>query len=101
MAGLPVCLPPIPRTKTKSQRSSDAYIRQIITSDHGLLPVRGQAIVWTNDGVLLIRPLETKFNEIQIETQQFANKEVNLKVNWKCHLQNGGLFVMASICQIK
>ena len=32
----------------------------IIGSDNGLSPDRQQAIVWTNAGLLLIEPLETK-----------------------------------------
>ena len=38
-----------------------------IGSDKGLLPHRRQAIIWTNAGILLIRPLETNFSEILIE----------------------------------
>ena len=35
----------------------------IIDSDNGLLPVRRQAIIWSNAGILLIRALEqTSFN---------------------------------------
>ena len=36
----------------------------IIGSDNGLPPGRRQAIIWTNDGILLIRPLGTNFSEI-------------------------------------
>ena len=39
----------------------------IIASDNGLLPVRRQAIIWTNAGILLIGPLVTNFSEILIE----------------------------------
>ena len=39
----------------------------IIGSDNGLSPVRRQAIIWTNAGILLMGPLGTKFNEILIE----------------------------------
>ena len=39
----------------------------IIGSDNGLSPGRRQAIIWTNPGILLIGPLETKFSEILIE----------------------------------
>ena len=34
----------------------------IIGSDNGLLPVRHQAIIWTNAGILFIWPLETNFS---------------------------------------
>ena len=36
----------------------------IIGSDNGLSPGRHQAIIWTNTGILLIRPLGTNFSEI-------------------------------------
>ena len=39
----------------------------IIGSDNGLSPGRRQAIIWTNDGILLIEPLETNFSEILSE----------------------------------
>ena len=35
-----------------------------IGSDNGLSPGRRQAIIWTNDGILLIRTLGTNFSEI-------------------------------------
>ena len=35
----------------------------IIGSDNDLSPGRRQAIIWTNDGILLIGPLETNFSE--------------------------------------
>ena len=35
----------------------------IIGADNGLLPSRRQAIIWTNTGILLIRPLGTNFSE--------------------------------------
>ena len=34
----------------------------IIGSDNDLSPDRRQAIIWTNDGILLIGPLETNFS---------------------------------------
>ena len=38
----------------------------IIGSDNGLSRGRRQAIIWTNDGMLLIGPLQTNFSEILI-----------------------------------
>ena len=38
-----------------------------IGSDNGLSPGRRQAIIWTNAGILLIGPLETKFSEFSIQ----------------------------------
>ena len=45
----------------------------IIGSDNGLSPARCQAIIWTNDRVLLIGPLGTNFGEILIEFHAFEN----------------------------
>ena len=39
----------------------------IIGSDNGLSPGQPQAIIWTNDGILLIGPLGTNFSEILVE----------------------------------
>ena len=53
-------------------------------SDNGLSPDRRQAIIWTNDGILLIGPLGTNFSEILIETHAFSFKKMHLKnVVWK------------------
>ena len=58
-------------TTYNSLRPSDAYIcvgnLTIIGSDNGLSPGLRQAIIWTNAGILLMRPLGTNFNEILIE----------------------------------
>ena len=53
----------------------------IIGSDNGLLPIQRQAIIWTNDGILLIGPLGTNFNEILIEILTFLFKNMRLKVS--------------------
>ena len=53
----------------------------IIGSDNGLSPVRRQAIIWTNAGILLIGPLGTKFNEILIELHTFSFKRIHLKMS--------------------
>ena len=53
----------------------------IIGSDNGLSPGRRQAIIWTNDGILLLGPLGTKFNEIVLGIQIFSFKKVNLKLS--------------------
>ena len=52
----------------------------IIGSDNGLSPDRRQAIIWTNAGLLLIRPLGTNFSEILIEILAFSFKKMRLKV---------------------
>ena len=36
----------------------------LIASDNDLSPCQRQAIMWTNAGILLIRPLGTNFSEI-------------------------------------
>ena len=53
----------------------------IIGSDNGLSPVRRQAIIWTNDGILLIGPLGTNFSEILIGIQIFSVKKMPLKMS--------------------
>ena len=66
----------------------------IIGSDNGLSPVRRQAIIWTNAGILLIRPLGTNFSEILIGIQTFSFKKMHLKMSsakWRP-------FVSASMC---
>ena len=53
----------------------------IISSDNGLSPGRRQAIIRTNAGILLIRPLGTNFSEILIEILIFSFKKMRLKVS--------------------
>ena len=53
----------------------------IIGSDNGLSPGRRQAIIWNNDGILLIGPLGTNFNEILIEIHTFSLKKMPLKTS--------------------
>ena len=53
----------------------------IIGSDNGLSPGRRQAIIWTNDGILLIGPLETNFSEILIKIYTFSFKKMRLKMS--------------------
>ena len=53
----------------------------IIGSDSGLAPGRCQAIIWTNDGILLIGPLETNFNEMFIDIHTFAIKKMHLQMS--------------------
>ena len=53
----------------------------IIGSDNGLSPGRRQAIIWTNAGILLIRPLGTNFNEMLIKILTFSFMKMRLKVS--------------------
>ena len=55
--------------------------QSIIGSDNGLSAGRRQAIIWTNDGIFLIGPLATKFNEILIEIHTFSFKKMHLKIS--------------------
>ena len=53
----------------------------LIGLDNGLLPCQCQAIIWTNAGILLIRPLGTNLSEILIEIYTFSFKKMHLKVS--------------------
>ena len=57
-----------------------AYLT-IIGSDNGLSPSRHQAIIWTNAGILLIRPFGTNFSEILIKIHIFSFKKMHLKMS--------------------
>ena len=53
-----------------------------ITGSHNdLSPSRRQAIIWTNAGILLIRPLGTNFSEISIEILRVSLKKMLLKMS--------------------
>ena len=60
----------------------------IIVSDNGLSPVRRQAIIWTNAGIL------SNLSKILIEIHAFSFKKMQLKYR----LENGGHFVSAAVC---
>ena len=53
----------------------------IIGSDNGLSPGRRQAIIRTNAGIVLIRPLGANFSEILIEILIFSFKKMRLNVS--------------------
>ena len=53
----------------------------IIGSDNVLSPGRRQAIIWTNDGILLIWLLGTNFSEILSEIHSFSFKKMHLKMS--------------------
>ena len=74
----------------------------IIGSDNGLSPDRRQAIIWTDDGILLIGILRTNFCGIWIKIHTFSFKKIHLKMSsgkcWPFYLGlnvlthwNGGL----------
>ena len=57
-----------------------------ISSYNGLSPGRRQAIIWTNDGILLIWQLETKFNEILVKIHKLLFKRIHINMssgNWR------------------
>ena len=53
----------------------------IIGSDNGLSPGRCRAIIWTNDGILLIWPLRTNFSEILGEIYTFSFRKMRFKMS--------------------
>ena len=51
-------------------------------------------IIWTNAGILLIRPWGTNCNEIFTTTQQFLSRNAFKNVVWKME----AIFISASMC---
>ena len=67
----------------------------IIGSDYGLSPGRCQVIIWTNDRILLIGPLETNFSESLIKIHQSSFKKICYKMSSaKCRPHCLGLNVL-------
>ena len=64
-----------------------------IGSDNGLSPIQRQAIIWTNAGLLSIRPLRTNFSEILIKIQNFSVPKMHLKIS----SANDGNFVQGEM----
>ena len=52
----------------------------MISSDYGLLSGWHQAIIWTDAGILLIRPSGTNLSEILIEIYTFSFNKMHLKI---------------------
>ena len=52
----------------KSEPYMDEYTRPSLVQTMACCLFQHQAITWTNDNILLIRPLETYFNEMLIRT---------------------------------
>ena len=55
-------------------------IKAIIGSDNGLSPVRRQAIIWSNAGLLLIGLMRSTFIEIWIQIH-FLWKKIDLEMS--------------------
>ena len=53
----------------------------IIGWDNGLSPGRRKAIIWTNDGILLIWSFGTIFSDILIEIHLFSFKKIHLNMS--------------------
>ena len=65
-----------------------------IGSDNGLTPIRCQAIIWTNAGLLSIGPLGTNLSEILIKIQNFLFTKMRLKIwpaTWRSCCTEGEL----------
>ena len=85
----------------------------ITDSDTGLSPGRSQAIIWANDGILLIGPSETNLSEIsseisEIEIHTFSFNKMHMKMSsgkWRRFclglnaLTRGSLIKMVDILQ--
>ena len=53
----------------------------IIGSDNGLSPGRRQAIIWTNDWILLIQTFRTHFSEIVSKIHTFSFRKMHFKMS--------------------
>ena len=53
----------------------------IVGSDNGLSPGRRQAIIWTNDEILLIRTFRTHFSEIVSEIYTSSLNKMHFKMS--------------------
>ena len=83
----------------------------IIGSDNGLSPGRREAIIRTNAGIALMRPLRTNFNDILIAICRFSFKEIHFKMwsgKWRpfclrfnglIHFTDSTVFIKAIICR--
>ena len=61
----------------------------IIVSHNGFLPGRRQTIIWTNAGILLIRPLGINFSEILI---QITGRYVH-NFKYICKIRDSNTFI--------
>ena len=65
-----------------------------IGSDHDFSPIRRQAIILTNAGLLSVWPLGTNFREILIQIHKLFIHE---ECVWTYRLRNGGYFVQVEM----
>ena len=76
----------------------------IIGSDNGLSPGRRQAIIWTNVGILFIRPLGTNFSEMLIAIETFSFKKMHLKIwcaKWRSFCLGLNVLIRIAQCRMK
>ena len=73
----------------------------MIGSDNGLSLGRRQAIIWTNDGILLIRTFRTHFSELVSEIHTFPFKKMHFKMSGKWRPSCRGLNVLKGQYNIK
>ena len=52
----------------------------VVGSDIDLLPVRRQAIIWTNNDLLLNSPLRTNYSEIRVNKKRYT-------IAWVFHIR--------------
>ena len=84
--------------KVNSLRPNGAYMQicvselTIIGSDNGLSPGHRQAIIWTNDAILLIQTFRIHFSEIVENFIHFHSRQCISKCQ-----ENGGHLVSASV----
>ena len=72
----------------------------ITGSDNGLSPVRCQAIIWTNAGILSIGSLGTNFSEILLRIETFSFTKMHLKMSSaKPQPFRLGLYVLIGYCR--
>ena len=57
------------------------------------MPNNRETIIWSDGGLLLIRLLETNYDEIQIDAQHISKNKIIIKMP----SENGGFFAPASV----
>ena len=71
-----------------------------IGSDNDLLPIRRQAVIKTNDGLLSMAPLGRNYGEILMKMQTFSFKEMRLKISsakWRPFCPGGDELTASSL----
>ena len=79
--------------------SLEPHICVSVGSDNGWSPIRRQAIILSNAGLLHIRSLGTNFSEILIKIQHFSFTKIHPSVKWRPFCP-GGYQLMPKLCFI-